>query len=219
VERLQESVVVDAPPFSIDLCTKDRLFTLSVDTEQEMLLWALALLTAAPRLAPPVAGAAAKAATLPKAEVTPLAPGAVEAAAAGAVAKAAALSVPEPPVPPAAKAEAEVAALAVDPAMAALEAEMAAALASDAAEPAAPSGASSAAAAAIEVVHETVAQDIDSLALLVAARLKGKVDSLWAAMPTDANGSIERLACWAVLLADAELADLVGSGDVAKGKQ
>ena len=52
-----------------------------------------------------------------------------------------------------------------------------------------------------------------------AARLKGKVDSLWAAMPKDANGSIERLACWAVLLADAELADLVGSGDAAKGKQ
>ena len=49
--------------------------------------------------------------------------------------------------------------------------------------------------------------------------MKGKVDSLWAAMPKDANGSIERLACWAVLLADAELADLVGSGDAAKGKQ
>jgi hypothetical protein len=206
VERLQESVVVDAPPFSIDLCTKDRLFTLSVDTEQEMLLWALALLTAAPRLAPPVAGAA-KAATPPKAKATPPPPGAVEVAAAGAAAKAAALSVPEPPVPAAAEAAT----------MVALEAEMAAALAPDSAKPAAPPGASSA--AAIEVVSEAVAQDIDSLALLVAARLKGKVDSLWAAMPKDANGSIERLACWAVLLADAELADLVGSGDAAKGKQ
>jgi hypothetical protein len=89
-------VVVDAPPFSIDLCTKDRLFTLSVDTEQEMLLWALVLLTAAPRLAPPVAGAAAKAA---------------------------ALSVPETSVPAAVEAEAAAAsAIAVDPVVASLEA-------------------------------------------------------------------------------------------------
>jgi len=105
---MEESVVLDAPPFSFDLRAKDRLFTLSAETEQEMLLWALALVRVAPKL------------MLPAPE--PGASSAERAAQAGAAAKAAALSVPEPSAPPAP---------AADPATVALEEEMAAAALAD----------------------------------------------------------------------------------------
>ena len=48
-------------------------------------------------------------------------------------------------------------------------------------------------------------------------KLQLKVAALWAAMPKNEQGTVERLACWAVLLADAELAQLVDkNGDGAK---
>ena len=48
-------------------------------------------------------------------------------------------------------------------------------------------------------------------------RLEAKVDQMWTAMPTDASGQIERLACWDLIFADAELAGLIGESDAADG--
>ena len=47
--------------------------------------------------------------------------------------------------------------------------------------------------------------------------LRAKVDRMWAATPTDAEGQIERLACWDLILADAELAGLIGESDASRG--
>jgi len=51
------------------------------------------------------------------------------------------------------------------------------------------------------------------------ATLKAKVDALWAAMPKTDGGSVERLKCWAILLADDELALAMGKNDLLQGKQ
>ena len=48
-------------------------------------------------------------------------------------------------------------------------------------------------------------------------RLRRKVDALWAEKG-GATGGIERLACWDILLADDELAMLVGKGELRRGK-
>ena len=42
------------------------------------------------------------------------------------------------------------------------------------------------------------------------------MDKMWAEIGS--SGQVERLACWGLILADAELAELVGKGDKAKGK-
>jgi hypothetical protein len=48
-------------------------------------------------------------------------------------------------------------------------------------------------------------------------KLRSKVAALWAAVPKNEQGAIERLACWDILLADEELARLVDkNGDGAK---
>ena len=52
-----------------------------------------------------------------------------------------------------------------------------------------------------------------------AAGLRAKIESMWAAIPKDDKGQVERLKCWRLILADAELASMVGGGDVAVGKR
>ena len=46
------------------------------------------------------------------------------------------------------------------------------------------------------------------------------VGSIWASLPKDQTGapSIERTACWEMILGDAELVSLVGNADMARGK-
>ena len=52
-----------------------------------------------------------------------------------------------------------------------------------------------------------------------AAGLRAKIESMWAAIPKDDKGQVERLKCWRLILADAELESMVGGGDVAVGKR
>ena len=47
--------------------------------------------------------------------------------------------------------------------------------------------------------------------------LKAKVHAMWAEITKDADGQVERIACWDFILADKELAALVGDGNAAKG--
>merc|ERR1712159_822563 len=58
--------------------------------------------------------------------------------------------------------------------------------------------------------------------VLDAANTKGKlvikVHTMWADAKKEEDGQMERLACWDCILADDELAGLVGENDVAKGK-
>lgn len=51
------------------------------------------------------------------------------------------------------------------------------------------------------------------------AALQAKVNTLWASVPKDSNNEVERLACWDLLLADAELAALVAKGNAEQGKK
>ena len=47
--------------------------------------------------------------------------------------------------------------------------------------------------------------------------VKDKVVSMWAGIIKDDDGQVERIACWDIILADQELASIVGNGDVARG--
>ena len=49
------------------------------------------------------------------------------------------------------------------------------------------------------------------------ADFKAKVHALWAEISKDADTQVERIACWNIILADKELAEIVGNGDAAKG--
>jgi len=55
-------------------------------------------------------------------------------------------------------------------------------------------------------------------AALLKVSLEAKVAAMWKAMPKGKNLTIERLACWEVLLKDDELAVLVGKNELGKGK-
>jgi len=55
--------------------------------------------------------------------------------------------------------------------------------------------------------------------VVLAAELKVKVDALWRSMPKNAEGSMERLACWDLIMADDELAALIGGKNFVLGKQ
>jgi hypothetical protein len=61
--------------------------------------------------------------------------------------------------------------------------------------------------------------DPDVLAAgLLRSNLKPKVIAMWTAIGKDpADGQVERLACWDIILADKELSMIVGSSDAAKG--
>ena len=54
-------------------------------------------------------------------------------------------------------------------------------------------------------------------AAVLREQLVAKVDDMWPSMPTGADGQMERLACWDLILADAELAGLIGESDAARG--
>ena len=47
--------------------------------------------------------------------------------------------------------------------------------------------------------------------------LKKKVESMWNHITKNPDGQVERLACWKVVLADKELASIVGNGSVSRG--
>ena len=47
--------------------------------------------------------------------------------------------------------------------------------------------------------------------------VKDKVVSMWAGIIKDDDGQVERIACWDIILADQELASIVGNGDASRG--
>ena len=55
-------------------------------------------------------------------------------------------------------------------------------------------------------------------AAMLMVSLAAKVAALWQTMYKDENSTVERLACWEVLLKDDELAVLVGKNELGKGK-
>ena len=50
------------------------------------------------------------------------------------------------------------------------------------------------------------------------SRLKKKVDAMWVAAPKQKDGQMERLECWEMILADEELARLVGRSEAEEGR-
>ena len=48
--------------------------------------------------------------------------------------------------------------------------------------------------------------------------LDTKVEAMWEAMPQSRNHTVERIACWNIILSDMELANLVGNTDAARGE-
>lgn len=55
---------------------------------------------------------------------------------------------------------------------------------------------------------------------LSAAELRAKVEDMWAALPgKNAQGEVERLACWRQILVDEELLNMIGNGNLKTGKQ
>jgi len=65
--------------------------------------------------------------------------------------------------------------------------------------------------------HHTIALLDLSRQVLVAAQVKVRADALWPKMKKDKSGHIERLACWAVVMADEELGYILGKGDAFLG--
>lgn len=61
------------------------------------------------------------------------------------------------------------------------------------------------------LVTEGEFQRLHNLSVLTRGRIKVRVDALWKTIPKDREGSVERQRCWAAVLADKELASIVGS--------
>ena len=51
------------------------------------------------------------------------------------------------------------------------------------------------------------------------AALRAKVEAMWAAVQKNGDGLVERLTCWAFIMADNEIARLVGAGSPRKGRR
>ena len=50
-------------------------------------------------------------------------------------------------------------------------------------------------------------------------QLKAKVNSMWKNAAKDDDEKMERMACWDYILADDELAELIGTSDIEKGRE
>ena len=70
---------------------------------------------------------------------------------------------------------------------------------------------------AVTVRRSIVQFDVDAEEVQNKAALRYKVETMWAAMEKEADGTVERLKCWACIEADAEIPALIANGDAVKG--
>jgi len=67
------------------------------------------------------------------------------------------------------------------------------------------------------LIDEAEFKRLYKLEVLVAGQVKVRADAMWEAVATDAAFNIERLKCWDMILADAEMGYILGQGFTARG--